>query len=60
MRSIKRDNGMILHLPDVPQRPIPQPGAVLECTCARVMGMDFYFLPTGVCCRPDKRCDRET
>lgn len=30
------------------------------CECHRQMGNEFWFLPTGSCLRPDKKCNRVT
>lgn len=55
MREFHTQDGTIVHLPDTRQRAVDDFSYV--CDCHRNLGNDFWFLPTGSCMRPDKRCN---
>lgn len=59
MKTFVTQDGRHFLIPgDATRKPDPDEG--LMCTCHQMMGNDFYFLPTGSCLRPDKKCNRVT
>jgi hypothetical protein len=59
MRTFVTDDGRHFLMPGDPAR-TQDPDEGIWCTCHKMMGNDFYFLPIDACLRKDKVCDGRT